>query len=76
MATIIDSLLVTLGLDTTSFEKGQKRVNEGQKGTREQTDKTSKTFEEFGKKAGNSLASLRNEAIGLFLAFQGASSVQ
>jgi len=76
MATIIDSLLVVLGLDARGFDAGRKRLSEGQKHTRDDAEKTGKTFDEFGKTAGNAIGKLRNEAIGLFLAFQGASSIQ
>lgn len=76
MATIIDSLLVVLGLDTKGFDAGRKRVGEGFKKTREETDKSGKNIEGFGKKSENAIKSLKNEAIGLFLAFQGASSLQ
>lgn len=76
MATIIDSLLVVLGLDARGFDKGRKQTSEGLKHTRDEADKTGKNLEQFGKSAGNFFASLRNEAVGLFLAFQGASSVK
>lgn len=76
MPTIIDSLLVTLGLDTSDFEKGEKRVSQGQKGTREEADKTAKSLETANKKAAQSFATLRNEALGLFLAIQGAGSIE
>jgi len=76
MPTVIDSLYVLLGLDPSEFEKGRKQASEGLKKTRAETEKTGETMGDFGKKAGNAMAGLRNEALGLFLAFQGASSVK
>lgn len=76
MATIIDSLLVVLGLDTKGFDTGRKRTAEGFKKTREDTEKSGKTIEQFGKKSEAAMKSLRSEVVGLFLAFQGASTVQ
>ncbi len=76
MATIIDSLLVVLGLDTKGFDAGRKRTQEGFKKTREDTEKSGKTIAEFGKKSENAMKSLKSEVIGLFLAFQGASSLE
>lgn len=75
MATILDSLMVILGLDTSGFSAGQKRVSGGLKSTRGDADKTAASMSDFTKKSGEAIGKLRNEAIGLFLAFQGGSSI-
>jgi len=76
MPTVIDSLLVVLGLDSSGFEKGRKQTGKGLKDAREDVDKTGKTYDDFGKKTGAAFSKVRNEAVGLFLAFQGASGVK
>lgn len=73
--TVIDALIVTLGLQPASFNKGRAQVSDGLKKTREEAGATGKDMEIFGKRAGDFFGKLRNEAVGLFLAFQGASSV-
>ena len=40
MATIIDSLLVTLGLDPSGFNAGKAKVDKGLKDTGNEADKT------------------------------------
>ncbi|MDP1057286.1 hypothetical protein Q6324_27375, partial [Klebsiella pneumoniae] len=50
-ATVIDALLVTLGLDTSDFRKGQKDVSDDLKKQREDAKKTAKEMAEQGKKA-------------------------
>jgi hypothetical protein len=75
MATIIDELVALITLDPKNFTKGRAQVSADLKKTREEANATGKDLEAFGKHAAQSLSSLRNEAIGLFLAFQGASSL-
>lgn len=75
MATIIDELVALITLDPKNFTKGRAQVSADLKKTREEADSTGKDLEAFGKHAAQSLSSLRNEAVGLFLAFQGASSL-
>lgn len=52
MPTVIDSLLVTLGLDSTAFKKGSKDVEEAQKKLGKQAKRQSKEREQEQKKAG------------------------
>jgi hypothetical protein len=75
MPTIIDSLIVALTLDPAGFNKGRKETGDGFKKTRDEAASTGKELEIYGKRASTFFSSLRNEAVGLFLAFQGASSV-
>lgn len=49
MATIIDSLLVTLGLDSKGFEAGKKKVDKGLKDTGDEAEKTGKKLKKSGK---------------------------
>ena len=75
MATVIDSLVVELGLDPKGAQKGAADFRQELKKTRDVADTGAKDIEAYGKKASAFFGSLRNEAIGLFLAFQGASSI-
>lgn len=63
--TIIDALVVTLGLDSSGFKKGQKDVSEGLDETRNNADKAAKDMEAAGKRAASFFGSIRNEIIAL-----------
>lgn len=63
--TIIDALVVTLGLDSSSFKKGQKEVGEGLKNTRKDADQTAKEMEASGKRAASFFGSIRTELLAL-----------
>ncbi|WP_313471202.1 hypothetical protein [Atlantibacter hermannii] len=63
--TIIDALVVTLGLDSSGFKKGQKDVSEGLDETRKNADKAAKDMEAAGKRAASFFGSIRNEIIAL-----------
>ncbi len=65
MATVIDALIVTLGLDATNFQKGEKEVSTGLKKTKDQSTDVAKTMEQNGKKAGAFFGSIRNELLAL-----------
>jgi hypothetical protein len=58
MATIIDSLLVKLGLDSSEFKSGKNDVDAGLKDTSKKADKTAESFEVVAKKAAKFLAVL------------------
>jgi hypothetical protein len=49
MATIIDSLLVTLGLDSSEFNAGKAKVDKGLQGTGAEAEKTGNKFKKTGK---------------------------
>lgn len=49
MATIIDSLLVTLGLESSGFEKGRAKVDDGLKKTKKSADDANKSVGEVAK---------------------------
>lgn len=76
MATIIDALVVTLGLDPSKFQKGQKDAQNALKNTRDSATKTAKDMEADGKKAAEFFSKLRNEAIALTAALVGANGVK
>jgi len=63
--TIIDALVVTLGLDSSGFKKGQKEVSDGLDDTRNDAERTAKDMEAAGKRAASFFGSIRNEIIAL-----------
>lgn len=64
-ATVIDALLITLGLDTSDFRKGQKDVSDDLKKQREDAKKTAKEMTEQGKKAASFFSSIKTELLAL-----------
>jgi Phage tail lysozyme len=69
MATVIDALLVTLGLDATKFKAGAKQTDEALGKTSAKASKTSKEMEAWGKNAAASMSKLRNEVLALLTVF-------
>ena len=51
MATVIDSLIVTLGLDNKDFQQGMKDTEKGLSDTRKNTDRVGKQIAASGKDA-------------------------
>lgn len=64
-ATVIDALLVTLGLDTSQFRKGQQEVSDDLKKQREDAKNTAKEMTEQGKKAASFFSSIKTELLAL-----------
>ncbi|HHP1527031.1 TPA: lytic transglycosylase domain-containing protein [Klebsiella pneumoniae] len=64
-ATVIDTLLVTLGLDTSQFRKGQQEVSDDLKKQREDAKNTAKEMAEQGKKAASFFSSIKTELLAL-----------
>lgn len=64
-ASVIDALVITLGLDTSGYDKGRKDVTEGMKKSRENAEKTAKFMESQGKKASSFFSSIKNELLAL-----------
>ncbi|EPY7161975.1 lytic transglycosylase domain-containing protein [Klebsiella variicola] len=62
-ATVIDALLVTLGLDTSQFRKGQQEVSDDLKKQREDAKNTAKEMAEQGKKAASFFSSIKTELL-------------
>ena len=69
MATTIDALVITLGLDPTKFNQGQKAALDGFKKTNEEALRVAKDIEASGKKAASFFSSIKKEVIGVLAAF-------
>ncbi|SEF31346.1 glucosaminidase domain-containing protein [Variovorax sp. NFACC27] len=69
MATVIDALVVTLGLDAAKFKKGSKETDEALDKTSGKANKANKDMEAWGKNAASSMSKLRNEVLGLLAVF-------
>ena len=65
MATVIDALVVTLGLDSSKFKKGSKDVTEEMRKQRKEAEQMAKDMEASGKRAASFFGSIRNEVIAL-----------
>lgn len=76
MPTVIDSLVVLIGLDPSGYKKGSGAVREDIKKTRDQAGSAAKDMEAYGKRAASFFGSLRTEVVGLFLAFAGANGLK
>lgn len=69
MTTLIDSLVVGLGLETKEFEKGRKAAGQAFKATGEDARKQAQQIEAHGKQAAQFFTRLRNEALTFFAVF-------
>ncbi len=66
MATVIDSLIVTLGLDNKDFQQGMKDTEEGLSNTRKNTDRVGKQIAASGKDAAEFFGQMQRSAIKFF----------
>jgi len=64
-ASIIDALVITLGLDTSDYDKQRGDVEEGMKNAREDASKTAKDMESQGKRASSFFSSIKTELLAL-----------
>jgi len=71
MATVIDSLLIELGLDTSKFDANQKKSVEELRKFDDQAQKTSKNTQQGAKNIGDGFEKARNALISLGVAFIG-----
>lgn len=69
MATVIDALVVSLGLDASGFTKGQKDTSTALKKTSDEATRTGKEMEARGKQAAQFFSQIKNQVIGLFAVF-------
>lgn len=76
MAKIIDAFVVTWDFDTSGAKKGERDVRASVKRTKDDAHSAALQMEADGKRAANYFAGLKNEVIGLFLAFAGANSLR
>lgn len=73
--TVLEAFLVTFGLDGTAFKRGADEVEKTSNRVRDQAKKTFDQIEDGGKKSAQAFRSVATQLTGLFLAFQGASSL-
>lgn len=69
MATVIDALVVTLGLNAKGFKQGAAEVDDSLQHTREESARTAREMDEKGKKAAQFFKRVRNEALALLAVF-------
>lgn len=69
MVTVIDALVVTLGLNATAFKSGSKDAMTAFKATSEEATRTAKEMEARGEQAAQFFSKLRNEALALLAVF-------
>lgn len=75
MPTVVDSLIVTLGLDPSEFEKGQKAAAAAFLKTRDAAVKSGDDIEKSSKRAADGFDRVTKSALGLFAILVGTSSV-
>jgi hypothetical protein len=73
--TIIDSLVVELGLDPAKFTKGQQEALDAARKLEEQTLKSGKNIEHSSQRSGDAIAGIRRQALELFAVFTGGKGV-
>lgn len=66
MATVIDSLIVSLGLDNKDFQQGMKDTEKGLSDTRKKTDRVGKQIAASGKDAAEFFGQMQRSAIKFF----------
>jgi hypothetical protein len=76
MPTIIDSLIIELGIDPTKFEKGRRDVDVAFKKTKDNAEQIAKDIEQSGKKSASFFSQITKEASALFLAFEAARGIK
>lgn len=69
MATIIDALVVTFGLDASKFKQGSSEVKKTLKGTSDEATKTAKELEARGKQAASFFKEIKVEALSVLALF-------
>jgi len=75
-ATVIDELIVSLGLDASQFNKGQKEAVDALDKTEKTAGTTSKHMQEEGKKAAGFFSAIKGEVFALTGAFLGLSALK
>lgn len=76
MAKIVDRLVVMLGLDSSGYEAGRKKVDEGLGKTREGSEKTRKQWEKDTNTAVAGFAKIRNQILGIGAAYLGLGAIK
>lgn len=73
--TVIDSLVVELGLDASKFTKGQQQALAAAKKLEEGVERSRKNAEEDANRMGDALGGIKRQALELFAVFAGGKSV-
>lgn len=76
MPTVIDSLVVTLGLDAAQFKKGQADTQAALGKTRADANKLGKDMEADGKRAAQFFAQVKTEALALVGVLLGSKAIE
>lgn len=69
MATVIDALVVTLGMNAKGFKQGAAEVDDSLTHTRQESARTAREMEARGKQAAQFFSKVRNEALALLAVF-------
>ncbi len=69
MATIVDALVVTFGLDTSQFRKEKAETTKSTKQLTDEEKRAGKEIEDANKRAGESFKKVRNEVLALLAIF-------
>lgn len=69
MATVLEALVVTLGLNAKGFKQGAAEVDDSLQHTREESARTAREMEARGKQAALFFSKVRNEALALLAVF-------
>lgn len=75
MATVVDELIVRLGLDPSDFEKGRKKAAAEMMKAREGAVRDSKAIEDAAKKSGAGIERVARNVIALFAAITGSRAL-
>ncbi len=76
MTTIVDALIVTLGLDGSKFKQESKKSGDDLRKMSSESDRTAKVMEAKGKQAAQFYAQIRNEALSLIAVFTGGRALK
>ena len=73
---VVDSLVVTLGLDPSNFTKGQKQAAEALLKTQNQASRTAKEMQADGAKAAEFFGAIKTEFLGLIGVLLGSKGIE
>lgn len=76
MATVIDALVVTLGMNAKGFKQGAAEVDDSLTHTREESARTAREMETRGKQAAMFFSKVRNEALALLAVFTAGMGIK
>ena len=76
MATVVDALIMTLGLDTRDYDKGQKRTETDLDKLKKQSGAVAKEMGEQGKRAAEFFGSIKTELLSLLAVFGAATGLK